>query len=89
MSQPAVVLLPWVPATATRLRPCGRVGDDLLPRLGRDPSARGRTQLRVVRGDRRERLGDGEAVEPRAVGDVRRRGGTRRWGSAGASRAGV
>ena len=71
VSQPAAVLLPCVPATATSVRPCGRVGDDLLPGLGRNaPRGRGQ-ELRMVRRDRGQGLRDGEPVRAWPVGDVR------------------
>ena len=50
----------------------GRVGDDLLPRLERDPEGPGRDELRVVRVDGRQRLGDGQPARARLTGDVGR-----------------
>ena len=50
----------------------GRIGDDLLPRLERDPGGARGVQLRMVGVDRGERLGDREAVRVRGVGDVGR-----------------
>ena len=49
-SQPDVVHLPWVPATATRRRPARRVRDELLPRLERDARRRARRPARGGRG---------------------------------------
>ena len=46
----------------------GGVGHDLLPGFERDAVLPGGGQLRVVRRDRRQRLGDGEAIDDRPVG---------------------
>ena len=64
-SQPAVVLLPCVPATADERPPGGRVGDDLLPRLSGMAGRPRRDELRRVGVDRGEGLGDRQPVGPR------------------------
>ena len=63
------------PGDADQRPPDRRVCDDLLPRLQGDAGSPGGDQLRVVRVDGGERLGDRESLRPRRRGDVRRRDG--------------
>ncbi len=71
-SQPDVVLLPWVPATATSVAIERAVRDDLLPRFRLDADRAGGSEFRVVGIDRGERLGHGHSLGSRCVGDVGR-----------------
>ena len=71
-SQPAVVLLPCVPATATSVRPTAASATTCCHGSTGIPRARAAAQLGVVGLDRRQRLGDREPVRVRAAGDVRR-----------------
>jgi hypothetical protein len=63
---PGAVLLPCVPGDADSVRPDGRVGDHLLPRLDRDAGPPRRRELGMVRGDRGQRLRDREPIRRRA-----------------------
>ena len=67
-SQPDVVLLPCVPATAMERPVDGRVRDHLLPRLDRDVRVARGDEFRVIRVDGGEGLGDGQRS---GAGDVR------------------
>ena len=60
------------PGHADQGPPDRRVGDDLLPRLERDPRRPRGDELRVVGIDRGQRLGHREAVRPRGVRHVAR-----------------
>ena len=61
-SQPAVVLLPWVPATAISRRPCAASATTCCHASRGMPARYGGAQLGVVRVDRRQRLRDRKAV---------------------------